>query len=415
MNILNIIQTAKRLAIVAMVLLLPSACEDLGQIDANEEFEPIVLTKSQQAVAARDQAFAFDFLKETAVNFPGENLFVSPMSVAMLSYMLANGAEGETYAEIVKAIGLDNFTTDQVNDYYSTMVSALLKADASVKLSLANSIWAAHGLEVRKAFENEMKKVYKADTYVVDFWQQSTLKQLNDWCSGKTNGLIPKMFEEIDPMIQMILINALYFKGNWKVQFAKDYTAKGPFTTRTGQQAEVDFMMATSDVFTGYQDGEVTVVRMPYGNGAFLMEAVMPSGKDFDAFLASLTPDRLARWDATTTRTITLTYPKFKADFDTDDQLVPIMRGLGVRRAFTDAAEFGPMSPAPLYVSDMRQKAFVSIDEEGTEAAAVTIAEMRKNGSVDEQITMMTFDRPFLYLIREKSTGAILFMGTKVK
>ena len=398
-----------------LLLLLVPACEGLEQNGGNEKFEPIVLTKSQQEVAARDQAFAFDFLKATAINFPGENLFVSPMSVAMLSYMLANGAEGETYAEIVKAVGLEKFTTDQVNDYYSTMVAALLKADKSVSLSLANSIWAAYGLEVRKTFEKQMTQVYKADTYVVDFGKESTLKQVNDWCSTKTNGLIPKMFEEIDPQVRMILINALYFKGNWKVQFAKDYTAKGPFTTISGQQSEAEFMMATSDAFTGYQDGEVTVVRMPYGNGAFLMEAIMPSGKDFKGFLASLTPERLARWDATTTQKITLKYPKFKAAFDTDKQLVPIMQALGVQKAFTYAAEFGPISPEPLYVSEMRQKAFVSIDEEGTEAAAVTIAEMRKNGSVGEQITMMTFDRPFLYLIREKSTGAILFMGTKVK
>lgn len=412
MKYLHLLPKMKWMAAVVLMLALTPACEGLEENEANEEFEPIVLTKSQQAVAAKDQAFACNFLKATADQFPGENLFVSPMSAAMLSCMLANGAEGETYAEIVKAIGLEKFTTDQVNDYYSTMVAALLRADKSVALSLANSIWAACDLNVRKTFEKQMTQVYKADTYVVDFGQESTLKQVNGWCSTKTNGLIPKMFEEIDPQVRMILINALYFKGAWKVQFAKDNTVKGPFTTLSGQQSEAEFMTATSDAFTGYQDGEVTVVRMPYGNGAFLMEAIMPSGKDFNGFLASLTPERLARWDATTTQKITLKYPKFKASFDTDKQLVPIMRALGVQKAFTYAAEFGPMSPESLYVSDMRQKAFVSIDEEGTEAAAVTIAEMRKNA---EQVSMMTFDRPFLYLIREKSTGVILFAGVKVK
>ena len=403
------------LLLAGLLAFLPAACNGLGQEEENENFTPIVLTKSQQDVAAQGDAFAFDYLKASAREFSGENLFVSPMSLSMLSCMLANGAEGETYDEIVKAIGMDRFTIDQVNDCYSTLVTALLKADRSVALALANSIWMAKNLEVRKTFRDRMTQVYDADSYVVDFTLPGTLKQVNDWCSLKTAGLVPKMFEEIDPQVQMILINALYFKGKWKVQFSKGDTAKDLFTTAAGQQVETDFMWATSDLFTGFQDGEVTVVRMPYGNGAFLMEAIMPSGKNFDEFLTSLTPQRLARWDATTTQKITLKFPKFKAEFDTDRQLVPIMRALGVRKAFTYAAEFDPMSPDPLYVSNMRQKAYVSIDEEGTEAAAVTIAELRKNSVGDSGITMMAFDRPFLYLIREKSTGAILFMGIKVK
>ena len=394
-----------------MALLFP-ACDGLGQEQGNEVFEPIVLTKSQQAVAAQGDAFALDFVKATLKDFPETNFFVSPLSVSMLSCMLANGAEGQTYSEIVKAIGLGNFTVAQVNDCYTTLVSALLKADRSVSLSLANSIWAAQGLNVLSSFKKQMTSVYQADTYVVDFGKQSTLTTINEWCSKKTQGLVPKMFEEIDAQVQMILINALYFKGDWKVQFAADQTKKAPFTTLSGQTVTTDFMFAGSEIFTGYRDSEVTVVHMPYGNGAFEMEAIMPAGKDFQAFLNGLTLEKLSRWDFANCGKINLTFPKFKAEFDTDKQLVPIMQRLGMQKAFTYAAEFGKMSDTPLYVSDMRQKAFVSIDEKGTEAAAVTVAEMRKNGSA---ATELNFNRPFLYLIREKSTGVILFAGVKVK
>lgn len=338
------------------------------------------------------------------------------MSASMLCCMLANGAEDQTYAEIVKAIGMDGFTIAQVNDCYATLVAALLKADASVSLSLANSIWAANGLDVLASFKQQMASNYNAACEVVDFGQAATLKRINDWCSEKTKGLIPQMFEELDDQVQMILINALYFKGNWKVQFAKDQTAPGTFTTREGKAAQADFMVASSEAFTGYQDETVSVLRMPYGNGAFEMEAILPQAKDFSGFLKSLTPERLAAWDGSnTTKTIDVRFPKFKAAFDTEKQLVPIMQQLGMKKAFSPIeAQFGKMSSTPLYVSDMRQKAFVSIDEEGTEAAAVTVAEMRKN-AVGAGNTQMTFDRPFVYLIREKSTGAILFAGIKLK
>lgn len=396
----------------AALLMLPG-CDQLGQTEGNEKFSPIVLTKSQQAVAAQGDAFALDFLKATAKNFPETNVFVSPMSVSMLSCMLANGAEGDTYAEIVKAIGMDKFSIDEVNGCYTKLVSALLKADKTVSLSLANSIWAAQGLDVLSAFKKTMTSVYQADTYVVDFGASGTLNTINAWCSSKTAGLVPKMFDDIDPQVQMILINALYFKGNWTVQFAKDATTKGTFTTISGQTVTVDYMSAGSETYTGYFDNDVTVVRMPYGNGAFEMEAIMPSGKDFLAFLNGLTLEKIAAWDVNNCQKINLLFPKFKAEFDTDKQLVPIMQQLGVRKAFTYAAEFGKMSKTPLYVSDMRQKAYVSIDEEGTEAAAVTVAEMRKNSISDWQ--SMNFCRPFLYLIREKSTGVILFAGLKVQ
>ena len=414
MKTLSLFRNLMLLSAVSILPFVPVACEGLGQNEGNEEFTPIVLTKSQQAVAARGDAFALDFLKASTNVFPEKNLFLSPMSVSMLSCMLACGAEGETYSEIVKALGMGDFTIDQVNDCYTTLVASLLKADKSVSLSLANSMWAANGLNVFSSFKKQMTSVYQADTYEVDFSKESTIKTINDWCSQKTSGLVPNMFETISPDVRMILINALYFKGNWKVQFPVDQTAQGTFTSLSEQPVTVNYMSACSEAFTGYCDAEVSVVRMPYGNGAFEMEAIMPAGKDFKAFLKGLTLEKLARWDATTTKQIALTFPKFEASFDTEDHLIPIMQQLGVNKAFTADAQFGKISDENLYVSEMRQKAFVSVNEAGTEAAAVTIADLAKNGSPDGTVSM-TFNRPFVYLIREKSTGVILFAGLKVK
>lgn len=401
-------------AIAIFFALALTSCESLNNnSEGNENYEPIVLTKSQQAVAAKGDAFALDFLRACSQAFPGSNLFLSPMSASMLCSMLANGAEDETYAEIVKAIGMDNFTIDQVNDCYTTLVAALLKADRNVSLSLANSLWAATELDLKSSFRKQMSRVYDAESYVVDFADDATLPRINGWCSDKTKGLIPKMFDEIDPQVQLILINALYFKGTWKVPFVKDLTTQATFYALSGQNTTADFMFAASgDAFTGYQDESVTVVRLPYGNGAFYLEAIMPADKDFMAFLAGLSSEKLARWDANNIQRFEVRFPKFKAAFDTEQQLIPIMQSLGMKKAFSRAAEFGKISNTPLYVSNMRQKAFVSLDEEGTEAAAVTIAELRKNEAGSGPV--LAFNRPFVYLIREKSTGAILFAGTKL-
>ena len=389
-------------------LLVPFSCERLNL--PNETYEPIVLTKSQQSVVRQGDAFALDFLRTTTQYFPGTNVFLSPMSASMLCSMLANGAENTTYSEIVKAIGMDGFTIDQVNDAYSTLVSALLKADRNVSLSFANSIWTAKGLALKSSFKKRMSAVYDADSYVVDFGEASTLQKINGWCSDKTNGLISKMLEELDPQVQAILINALYFKGVWKIPFIKDATYQAPF--HANPQTSAYYMSALTDV-TGYRDKEVDVVRLPYGNGAFYLEAIMPADGDLPSFLTRLTPEALARWDADNVRNLRLVFPKFKEEFDTEQQLIPILQALGVKKAFTGAAEFGKMSDADLYVSNMRQKTFISLDEEGTQSAAVTVAELRKNSAGEGPV--MVFDHPFVYLIREKSTGAILFTGVKVQ
>ncbi|MCR5708945.1 MAG: serpin family protein [Bacteroidales bacterium] len=409
---LSLTLAALACAMLAAVSLV-AACNELSpEGGAQGDFKPIVLTKSQQQVAARCSDFALAFFKEGYRTTGGDNIFVSPMSLTMLSCMLANGAEGDTYKEIVNTLGLKDFTIDQVNSYYSTMVNALQKADNSVNFSLANSIWPANDISVKKAFQTAMDKTYDAETFAVDFSAPSTLTKVNDWCKAKTSGLIPKMFEELSPWTRMMLINALYFKGTWTTQFPKESTCKDYFITLSGAKAEVEYMNLTAEL-SGHQDKEVSLVRMPYGNGAFVMEAILPTG-DFNAFVTGLSMDKLSAWGKPTHQKVCLRFPKFKAEYDTDHQLVPMMKNLGVKKAFSQNAEFGKMSNENLYVSDMRQKACVIVDEEGTEAAAVT-AVMQKNSVSSEGVALMDFNRPFIYLIRESSTGAILFIGAKVK
>ena len=403
----------KRILVLMLAVCWVSACGDVTpENNKIKEGQPIVLTKGQTAVLEKGNDFAFNLLRETQAQFDGSNLFLSPMGVTIVASMLANGANGPTYDEIVEAIGLKGYTLDQVNDCYATLVSALYKVDRSVSFSLANSIWAASDLTLHKQFRNNMEKTFDAESFSVDFGASGTLKQVNDWCSKKTSGLIPKMFDQLSPLTRMLLINALYFKGDWVYEFNKSATAEDDFQTLAGGTVKVP-MMSLSGEMEAFQDKEVSLVKMPYGNGSFLMEAIAPNG-DFKTFLAGLSLTRLQQWDlAAQKQQVTLRFPKFTAEFDTDEQLVAVLSRLGMKSAFIpERADFSNMCSEPLFVSNFRQKTFVKLDEKGTEAAAVTVAEMRKNSASG---LYLGFDRPFVYVIRESSTGAILFIGTRIK
>ena len=392
-----------------------AGCEGLSTDSGGSSAKPIVLTKSQTAVMEQGNDFAFKLLSECHSEFKGENLFLSPMGVTIVSSMLANGADGATYDEIVEAIGLKGYSLDKINDCYSTLVAALYKADPKISLSLANSIWAAKDLTFKGKFCDNMKKTFDAESYSVDFGSEGTLKQVNDWCSKKTSGLIPKMFDQLSPLTRALLINALYFKGDWVYSFAKEQTYEGEFLALAGGKAKMPFMTMSREL-EAYQDKDISIVKLPYGNGAFFLEALMPTG-DFKTFLSSLSLAQLQRWDAAVhTTKADLHFPKITAEFDTDENLVPVLMRLGMKKAFSASeADFSQMADEGLFVSNFRQKTFVQLDEKGTEAAAVTVAEMRKNSAGGSDSIYLHFSRPFVYLIRESSTGAILFIGTKVK
>jgi len=396
----------------ALGVMMPG-CNPLTPGNDVKEAQPIVLTKSQQLVLDKGNDFAFDLLWESFVENEGGNLFLSPMGVTIVSSMLANGAAGQTYDEIVATIGMKDFPLEDINDCYARMVSALVAVDPSVALSLANSLWVADDLGLRKKFCANMEKTFDAESFSVDFGDPQTLGQVNDWCSRKTSGLIPKMFDQLDLRTRMLLINALYFKGDWTNAFSAGNTYEADFRALDGSSVRTSFMYQTAEL-ESYQDGDVSVVKMPYGNGAFLMEAILPSG-DFKAFLSSLSAEKIREWDASSSGSVCLTFPKFTAEFDTDEMLVPVLSRLGMRRAFTGEADFSNMSDESLYVDKFRQKTYISVDEKGTQAAAVTVADMRKNGDIAPHVRNIIFDSPFVYLIRESSTGAILFVGAKVE
>jgi len=341
-----------------------------------------------------------------------ENIAISPLSLNMALAMVWNGANGETKQAIQQAMGMGDYQQSEVNDYFKKLREAFVKTDPTVKLAIANSIWSRQGFPVKSSFYDINKNYYQAEVKEVDFTSPNTLKQINQWCSDNTNGLIKEIIKEIPSDMMMYLINALYFKGEWANQFDPSATRETAFTKENGSSVQVK-MMNQDITLPYYQDETLSSVSMPFGNNAFSMVFILPNENvSFAAMVNQLKqPGYFARCTSGYgSADVNLYIPIFKIDYDI--LLNKTLQQLGMGVAFSDFADFSGISDIPLCISFVKQKVSVSIDEKGGEAAAVTVVGMITT-SFPSNPPKVTFraDRPFLFAIRENSTGVVLFMG----
>ena len=380
-----------------------------NQNDPIKKAEPIKLKSEYFNKTQQDNAFAFDLLKTTLENETSSNAFVSPLSVSMALSMTLNGAKGKTSEEMLQAMRINNYSIAQVNDYNKTLREALLKVDPSTQIGIVNSIWSRSELTVIDNFITTNRNFYSAEIYKEDFSKPQTVNKINDWCSNATNGKIPEIIQEIPSLAVMYLINAVYFKGIWVSKFDKSGTVNKQFNGETKQQQvkmmrqKEDFAYA-STINGGY-------LHLPYGNGAFNMVVMLPhEGKSTDDMLAELNSNN---WEnlVFSTRNVNLELPRFKIEcqYDLREQVLPAM---GMTTAFGENADFSGITPASVCISKVIHKTYINVDEEGTEATAVTAVEAMVT-SVGPTPTPINFfvNKPFLFVIQENSTGVILFAG----
>ena len=394
-------------AVAASVLCCIYAC-NIADDPATEDIktvEPIELTARQGEKVDADNRFTFSIFKEVSVS-QGTNTFFSPLSLNMALGMLYNGASGETRTEMAEVLGMAGFTETEINEYYRKMSQALLTIDPLTELSIANSIWYRDGFQVKKPFFDVNQQYFDAVVRALDFSNPDAAGIINQWCADKTKDRIKEIIESPIPgNVMMYLINALYFKSKWQFEFDKKNTKQDDFTQADGQKRKVNMMEQTMTL-PYYFDDKLQCVEMPYANQAFSMMVILPSNDlDVDQLVAYI--------DHTTwqnivnnlhNREVRLKLPRFKTECDIP--LKESVMNVGMQRIFIGG--FANISDVDLCVSKIRQKTFVEVNEEGTEAAAVTVVEMAPTSSM----TVPFFaNRPFLYLIKEKSTGLILFIG----
>ena len=373
--------------------------------------ERIVL-ELQEKVGS-DNTFAFDLFKTTYAQTEEANIFVSPLSVNMALSMTMNGAKDATLDEMKEALRANGYSLDEINKYNKSLREALLAVDKSTMLSIANSIWYHNAYKFKDEFISANKSNYDAEIKAIDFRSPNALKQINDWASDKTNKKIPEIIKEITPESVAYLINAIYFKGIWREKFEKNRTKDEDFYSEDGVSMGKVKMMSQTHNFLYSEDENCGYLMLPYGNGAFSMIVMLPNeGKKIDDVMSNLNSESWNDAMYMVICEVNLRLPRFKTEcsYNMCEAILPEM---GMITPFTDGADFSGMTEdKQILISKVIHKTFVEVNEEGTEAAAVTAVEMGPT-SVPPPGTIINYvvNKPFAFAIRENSTGVILFIG----
>ena len=384
-----------------------------------KERKDIALTRSQIQLVSSGNTLACNMLKIIASQH-SESFIFSPISLEYALAMVNNGAAGETENQIRDVIGFGDRSVKEVNEFYKYLTENLLNVDNTVAMNIANAqvFNTAIGDESKynKDYKNALTGYYNALFEGYDFAKDNkkALSAINSWASKQTEGMINPLLDELDPYSATLLMNAIYFKGSWADKFDSSFTRKEDFTKGDGAKTKVDMMNHTSNV-SYYFDKNCSAISKTYGNGAFKMTFILPDEGITTAELAKgldrTALERIIKRKGS--EEVIIKIPKFETSFTIE--LNDMLKSLGMVDAFNPTkADFSSMSShLSLYISRVLQKARIKVEEKGTEAAAVTVIDMKLTSAIPSPGEPLTFyaTRPFLYTISEVSTGAILFMG----
>jgi serine protease inhibitor len=372
------------------------------------------LTASEKSLVESDNQFGLKLFKEIIQEEKDKNVFISPVSVSMALGMTYNGANGTTQEEMQKTLELNGLTIQEVNQSYKSLIELLSGLDPKVKFQIANSIWYRQEYSFEKEFIDLNKKYFNAEVKGLNFAAPDAANIINAWVDKNTNGKIKEIVDSpIDPLTVMFLINAIYFKGFWTYQFDKKLTKDDWFTLPDSSQKACK-MMSQKSKFQYFENADFQAIDLPYGNGDYSMTVLLPHPqKNIDSLIAEFNQDNWNKWiNSFSKHEVMIEFPKFTLEYELT--LNNTLKALGMEIAFNpDQADFTKMYKGPqnAFISQVKHKTFVHVDEEGTEAAAVT--------SVVVGITSvglwMRVDRPFIFMIRENKSQTILFMGKIVE
>lgn len=389
----------------SMLVLLLGAWSCSGPEDGGE------ITVLEKSVAAQGNTFALEIFPALNELQGDENILISPFSISTALSMTYNGARGETRTAMAEVLGFSDMSVDDVNRAYKNLTQYLSGADNKVTLNIANSIWVDTGFNVDSAFFVVNRTYYDAVTNTLDFGNPASVATINQWVSDNTNQKIENIIDAIPPEAVMYLINALYFKATWTWEFDPDQTVETSFYRYDGGTEKVDMMRQTAE-FYYYQNADLQIVDLPYGDEKFSMTLILPApGTDINDLIADITQSEWESWMDSLSGEKTLVevhLPRFS--FEYKATLNDVLTALGMGPAFGMNADFTGINPlGGLYISRVLHKTFIEVNEEGTEAAAVTGVEF--NVVSVPVYPRFIANHPFLFAIRERESGSIFFMG----
>lgn len=387
-----------------------AAC-DLNHSEIENEIE---LTEKAAQLLESDNVFGFELFQDIyASETKYENIMVSPLSVALALAMTYNGAEAETKTAMEETLKVYGLTREEINTSYQTLVRALKSLDSKVILEIADAIFYRQDFAVENNFVAVNREYYDAEVTPLDFGSPDAVKTINSWVAEKTHDKIETILEEISQDHVMFLLNAIYFKGIWQSEFEKENTKKDAFYLENSATVETDFMQQVNSV--PYASNDLfSAVQLSYGKGNYNMNIFLPEpGKKLQDIVDRLDKDNWETWkEQFAEANVDIRLPKFK--FEYEIKLNDVLSEMGMGIAFSGAADFTGINRAGgLRIDYVKHKSFIEVNEEGTEAAAVTIVAMEfTSAGPGSSYIPFYANRPFLYAITEKSTGAILFIGT---
>ena len=398
------------LLLLAFALTSVSSCEKNDPVP--DENKIINLDEKSAQLVEADNAFGIELFQTIRAESDEENLMISPLSVSVALAMAYNGADSGTKSEMEKVLKLNGLTKEQINASYKILINALQKLDDEVVFEIANAIFYADGFSVKPGFLSINQDVYDAEVSKLNFSSPAAVETINGWVAEKTNDKIQKIIDQLNPLDRMVLLNAIYFYGTWTNEFDKDGTHNLSFRKTDGTTLEVPMMNKLEKL--PYKENTLfKAIKMPYGNGQYNMVVLLPvNDNNSQDIIDVLTAANWNSWMSTFEMTdrVKITMPRFKYAFETS--LKKVLTSMGMEKAFVpDEADFSGISDEDLYISDAIHKSYIDVNETGTEAAAVTGLVFATTSMDPDPPVSFYVDRPFVYAITEKDTGAILFIG----
>lgn len=407
--------TSSRAVISALWIVTLAACNDDVSAPGSAKITelPRALTVSERALVGASNGFGLELTARVSAADPRANVALSPLSASMALGMTLNGANGTTFDAMRSALGFDSLTQEQINDSYRDLIDLLTELDPRVRFEIANAIWAREDIPFHDAFFEAVTAAFDARAESRDFGDPATLAAINAWVEEHTGGRIDSIVDSLGPALVMVLVNAIYFDGAWTTQFDPEDTHRQAFMREDGSTVDVD-MMSIENVEVPRASGpSYSAVELPYGGEAFSMVIVLPSaGVSARDWLAELDADAWASLTEGLTpgRLDLLSIPGFTLTYDT--YLNDALQAMGMDPAFRPGADFTRMSPVGdrMCIDFVRQKTFIEVDERGTRAAAATAVGVGIVSS-DGSFNAFVADRPFVFVVRERLSGTVLFVG----
>lgn len=392
-----------------VLLLIFLSCKNAPTEITKSEVRP--LTQNEKQLVSSADKFGLKLFKKVNELEQNKNLFISPLSVSLALGMTLNGANTSTYDSMKATLELPEVPQLQINEAYKSLIELLMNIDPKVNFKIANSIFYRNTFTFENEFIELNKKYFDALVKGLNFSDPASVGIINQWVKENTNGKIDKIVDEIENDIVMFLINALYFKGTWKYEFDKKNTRDDLFTQQNGTRSSCKMMVQEAE-FNYLAKEDFQAIDLPYGDGSFSMTIFLPKqNRDVNSFIASITESNWNAWlSSFTKQKVKLFLPKFKLEYEI--QMKNVLTALGMGIAFDPYnADFTKLYKGyeRAYISKVKHKTYVDVYEEGTEAAAVTSVEIGIT-SVGQDIVMRC-DRPFVFVISEKNSNSILFIG----